>query len=298
MRASADAVKLEGNELLGATSASLREIRGHRLSYVFQDPMTALTPHLRIGKQLTGVLTAHESCDQTAARRRAIEIMERVQIPDADRRFDMYPFELSGGMRQRVLIAMALILKPDVILADEPTTALDVTVQAEILSIFRAVVQHTGTSLVLVTHDLGVVAGICDEVLVMYAGRVVEQAPVESLFAEPQHPYTKALLACIPNSDSVAGSQLEAISGQPPNPQALPTGCAFHPRCALADDECQRSAPGLVAVDGNRSAACHRLTSDLLDHQYDHAWSAATRRAASKRAFSNTWRAYSGPCGR
>ncbi len=254
-------VQLGGRELLGATTTAMRAIRGKSLSYVFQDPMTALTPHLRVGRQLSDVLLAHEHCSKGAARQRALEIMERVQIPDAARRYEMYPFELSGGMRQRVMIAMALILKPQVILADEPTTALDVTVQAEILAILRAVIEHTATSVVLVTHDLGVVAGICDEVLVMYAGRVVERAPVDRLFAEPQHPYTQALLACIPRADVASGAQLETISGQPPDPQALPPGCAFEPRCPLADDGCRQTAPALRARECGRAVACHRLTS-------------------------------------
>jgi oligopeptide transport system ATP-binding protein len=196
-----------------------------------------------------------------AAQRRAIEIMERVRIPDPQRRFDMYPFELSGGMRQRVMIALALILRPALVLADEPTTALDVTVQAEVMATFRAVIEHTGTALLLVTHDLGVVAGVCDEVMVMYAGRSVEQAPVEPLFAAPAHPYTRALLGCLPRADRPRGERMIAIPGQPPDLAALPAGCAFAPRCPLVEARCRDAAPPLCRTGTPDDAASSRAVA-------------------------------------
>ena len=246
-------IRLRGRELVGAARADYDTLRGKQLAMVFQDPMTALTPHLTVGSQLCEVLAVHEGMRGAAARRRAIEIMERVRIPDPQRRFDMYPFELSGGMRQRVMIALALILRPALVLADEPTTALDVTVQAEIIATFRAVIEHTGTALLLVTHDLGVVAGVCDEVMVMYAGRSVEQAPVTPLFATPAHPYTRALLGCLPRADRPRGERMVAIPGQPPDLAALPAGCAFAPRCPQLVDRCRREAPVLAVLAGDPS---------------------------------------------
>jgi oligopeptide transport system ATP-binding protein len=248
-------------ELVGASRADYNAIRGKQLAMVFQDPMTALTPHLTVGSQLCEVLKVHEGMRGPAAQRRAIEIMERVRIPDPQRRFDMYPFELSGGMRQRVMIALALILRPALVLADEPTTALDVTVQAEVMATFRAVIEHTGTALLLVTHDLGVVAGVCDEVMVMYAGRSVEQAPVEPLFAAPAHPYTRALLGCLPRADRPRGERMIAIPGQPPDLAALPAGCAFAPRCPLVEARCRDAAPPLCRTGTPDDAASSRAVA-------------------------------------
>ena len=254
-------VRLRGMELVGASRADYNAIRGKQLAMVFQDPMTALTPHLTVGSQLCEVLKVHEGMRGPAAQRRAIEIMERVRIPDPQRRFDMYPFELSGGMRQRVMIALALILRPALVLADEPTTALDVTVQAEVMATFRAVIEHTGTALLLVTHDLGVVAGVCDEVMVMYAGRSVEQAPVEPLFAAPAHPYTRALLGCLPRADRPRGERMIAIPGQPPDLAALPAGCAFAPRCPLVETRCREAAPALRRTGASGDAAGSRAVA-------------------------------------
>ena len=253
-------VTLDGEQLVGASRRCLDALRGRRMGIVFQDPMTALTPHRTVGAQITEVVMQHEAATRAEARRRALEIMERVRITDPERRFDMYPFELSGGMRQRIVIATALVLRPALLIADEPTTALDVTVQAEVLRTFRAVVEHTGTSLVLVTHDLGVVAGTCDEVAVMYAGRIVERAEAGELFRAPAHPYTRALLECRPRLDDAPAARLRSIEGQPPSPAQAGTGCAFAPRCRLAGPRCASEAPPLSPrlVEGTgRLVACH-----------------------------------------
>ena len=251
-------ILFEGDEILGARRRRLDELRGQRLSLVFQDPMTALTPHRTIGQQLCEIVQQHESTTHADARRRAIEIMDRVRIPDAERRFDMYPFEFSGGMRQRVVIAAALIQRPALVVADEPTTALDVTVQAEVLRTFKAVVEHAGTSLILVTHDLGVVAGTCEEIMVMYAGRVVEHADVISLFSKPQHPYTQALLACRPDLDAAHTARMYTIEGRPPDlARGEPAGCSFEPRCAHATQACRTSRPPLEARSPTHRVACH-----------------------------------------
>ena len=255
-------VRFEGEELVGLSRRRLDELRGRRMGIVFQDPMTALTPHRTVGSQLCEVLRHHEGASEAEARRRALEIMDRVRITDPERRFGMYPFELSGGRRQRIVIATALVLRPALLVADEPTTALDVTVQAEVLRIFRAVVAHTRTSLVLVTHDLGVVAGACDEVAVMYAGRIVERAEATTLFRAPAHPYTRALLDCRPRLDDAPHERLRSIEGQPPAPAADLPGCAFAPRCLHAGPRCaaerpalqQRTSPG----GATRVVACHR----------------------------------------
>jgi oligopeptide transport system ATP-binding protein len=248
--------RLRGKDLLAMKPAALNRIRGDRIAMIFQDPMTSLNPFLTIERQMTEALQQHRPVTRREARKRAVEALERVRIPDAARCIGMYPHELSGGMRQRVLIAAALMMEPDVLIADEPTTALDVTVQAQILALLREMNRERGTAILLITHDMGVVAELCDDVMVMYAGRAVEKARAEALFARPQHPYTAGLLGALPRLDAPVGAPLNTIPGNPPMSGAIATGCAFAPRCAYAFEHCHLQSPALQA-DGARSRACH-----------------------------------------
>jgi oligopeptide transport system ATP-binding protein len=247
-------VRFGDMDLLTANERALNTVRGNRLAMVFQDPMTSLTPHMRIGRQLTEVLARHRSLDAKAAKAAAVTMLGRVQVPEPERRLAMYPHELSGGLRQRVVLAMALLCGPDLVIADEPTTALDVTVQALILDLIREMKESQGTSFVLITHDLGVVAGLADRVAVMYGGRIVESGTVQDIFAAPRHPYTKGLLACTPRLDDPPTAALATIAGQPPNLQNLPSGCAFHPRCVSAFERCPVERPLLVAAGATLNA--------------------------------------------
>ena len=244
-----------GADLLTLSERDMRDVRGKRIAMIFQDPMTSLNPYLRVGRQLTEVLERHEGASRRTARARALEMLERVGIPAPTQRIDSYPHELSGGMRQRVMIAMALLCRPAILLADEPTTALDVTVQAQILDLVRGLRQEYGTAVVLVTHDLGVVAGVADEVAVMYAGRIVEQAAVAALFAAPRHPYTRALLASRPGLVRERG-RLLPIPGRPPEPNSLHGGCAFAPRCTHALDVCRAEFPAQREVGPAHQLHC------------------------------------------
>ena len=244
-----------GIDLLKANEQSLNTVRGNRLAMVFQDPMTSLTPHMRIGRQLTEVLQRHRGLNVAAARAQAVAMLARVQVSEPERRFAMYPHQLSGGLRQRVVLAMALLCRPELVIADEPTTALDVTVQALILDLIRDLKESHETSFVLITHDLAVVAGLADRVAVMYGGRVVESGAVDEIFAAPRHPYTKGLLACTPRLDDPPAAHLTTIAGQPPNLQHLPAGCAFHPRCTFAFDRCRVERPALAGA-GIAAKAC------------------------------------------
>ncbi|MSO72651.1 MAG: ABC transporter ATP-binding protein [Rhodospirillaceae bacterium] len=245
-----------GVNLVAADESTLNGLRGDKLAMIFQDPMTSLTPHMKVGHQLTEVLVRHRNLKSTAARDRAIAMLRRVQIPEPERRFEMYPHELSGGLRQRVMIAMALLCGPELIIADEPTTALDVTIQAQILDLIRRAKEELGTAVILITHDLGVVAGMADRVAVMYAGRIVELGDVHQIFNAPQHPYTKGLLACTPRLDDATASALVTIPGQPPNLQRLPKGCAYHPRCQNVMDRCRAEKPPLMSAGGGGLKAC------------------------------------------
>lgn len=250
-----------GQPLLGLSDRALNRIRGNAMSMIFQDPMTALTPHMKIGDQLAEVLTTHKGMGRRDALRQAIGMLEQVRIPDAAHRMGQYPHELSGGMRQRVVIAMALLCEAELLIADEPTTALDVTVQAQVLALMRDLKDRLNTGLVLITHDLGVVAGVADRVMVMYGGRVVEDGPVDRLFANPRHPYTAGLLKSMPRIDahleSPGRTRLEAIPGQPPDLQHLPSGCAYRARCPYAFDRCAVEVPDLRAAGADQRKACH-----------------------------------------
>jgi oligopeptide transport system ATP-binding protein len=259
---SAGSVRFRGQEILGLPARQLNAVRGVSLSMIFQDPMTSLNPYLRISRQMTEVLVEHKGMSEAEARRHGIAMLELVGIPEAARRFDMYPHEFSGGMRQRVMIAMALLCEPALLIADEPTTALDVTVQAQILELLRRLQGELGMAIALITHDLGVVASLCDEVMVMYAGRVAETGTAARIFAMPQHPYTKSLLGSMPRLDERIAERLTAIGGQPPNLESLPPGCAFNDRCDYAFATCIAERPELRPTGLGGCKACHleRLT--------------------------------------
>ncbi|WP_033339057.1 ABC transporter ATP-binding protein [Catenuloplanes japonicus] len=249
---------LDGTDLLSLDRRRLRDVRGRDVAMVFQDPLSSLNPVVPIGTQVTEVLTRHRGLSGSAARKEAADLLERVGIPDPTRRLRDYPHQLSGGMRQRVLIAIAVACRPRLIIADEPTTALDVTIQAQILDLLSGLVKDSGTSLLLITHDLGVVAGLCDTVNVFYAGRLVETAKRRQLFGAPQHPYTLGLIGSIPRLDTPRGDRLAAIPGSVRDVLPWPTGCAFAPRCALSADECVAGPPALHVVDEGHTHRCVR----------------------------------------
>ena len=249
--------KFRGEELVGMPVARLNKIRGSKMTMIFQDPMTSLTPHLKIGRQLSEVLVLHKGMSEKDARARAIQILDRVKIPDAKRRIDQYPHEFSGGMRQRVMIAMALICDPELLIADEPSTALDVTVQAQILDLLQDLRTQEKMSIVMITHDLGVVAGLCSKVMVMYAGEFCEKGAVGEIFHDPQHPYTRGLVSSIPRLDKAEDGRLTAIPGSPPNLQRLPKGCTFQERCTHVFDRCIAERPVLTGFAPDRAKSCH-----------------------------------------
>ncbi|MFA5058232.1 MAG: ABC transporter ATP-binding protein [Opitutaceae bacterium] len=248
----------DGTELLRCPPRTARAIRGKRMAMIFQDPMTSLNPYLRVSEQLIEPLLIHEKISRAAALRRGLEMLEAVGINDAAKRIHHYPHEFSGGMRQRVMIAMALITRPELLIADEPTTALDVTVQAQILELIRRLQREFGMAVIFITHDLGVISGLCDRVLVMYAGRVVESAGVRPLFYQPRHPYTRALQRSIPSLQP-KGAELFTIPGLPPDLSRLPAGCAFAPRCELATASCQARDPALLELAPGHASACLRV---------------------------------------
>ena len=254
----------EGRNLASMKPRELDTVRGKDITMVFQDPMTALNPVLRISRQLTEIVEVHTGATNAEASRQALDMLAKVGIPDPEKRFHVYPHELSGGMRQRVVIAMALLNKPKLLIADEPTTALDVTVQAQILDLFRNLTSEMGAALVIITHDMGVVAGIADRVAVMYGGRLVEEAPVDAIFDNPQHRYTRALLDSIPRADRPVEA-MQAIPGRPPNLLRLPKGCAFAPRCAFRTDVCLNERPSLEPIGGGRRVACFHPGGETKD---------------------------------
>jgi oligopeptide transport system ATP-binding protein len=251
-------IRFQGQELVGMKPKEINRIRGDRIGMIFQDPMTCLNPYLTVERQMTEVLMLHQGLSRADARRRSIDMLDAVHIPDAANRLKRYPHEFSGGMRQRVMIAMALLCQPDLLIADEPTTALDVTVQAQIIHLMNELQQEFGMSIIMITHDLGVIAGISDNVMVMYGGRICEYAPVFELFQNPRHPYTRGLLRSVPRLDQAGNMPLHSIPGNPPNLLELPPGCAFADRCEERLDICTREQPPLREVSEAHFNACHR----------------------------------------
>jgi oligopeptide/dipeptide ABC transporter ATP-binding protein len=255
------AIRFQGRDLLGLTSDEMRKVRGERIAMIFQQPTSSLNPVWMAGRQIAEVLEIHRGMKRKAALSRSLELLQMVGIPDPERRLTAYPHELSGGMAQRIMIAMALACEPELLIADEPTTALDVTIQAQILDLMRHLREETGTAIILITHDLGVVAEMCDRVAVMYAGEIVEQTDIHTLFARPSHPYTRGLIGSIP-VPGVIRDELEVIPGNVPNLIDLPAACRFAPRCRIRVDEavagCTEVHPELLALDAGHDVRCHR----------------------------------------
>ena len=260
-RIAAGSIRFEGRELVGLPKSEMQNLRGNGMAMIFQEPMSSLNPAFTIGNQIVEGLMRHRPLRRAQAAERALQMLTKVRIPAPEQRFHEHPHKLSGGMRQRAMIAMALACEPRLLIADEPTTALDVTIQAQILDLMHTLQQENGTAIILITHDLGVVAEVADQVVVMYAGRVVEQGPVAALFDTPQHPYTVGLLGSIPRLDGEQ-TRLAAINGQVPNPLLLPDGCSFAERCPFADAYCHAAAPPLKPVGGGQSSACWKAPLD------------------------------------
>ncbi|MBP6769761.1 MAG: ABC transporter ATP-binding protein [Reyranella sp.] len=257
-------IKLEGRNLLDLPESEMRAVRGDDIAMIFQEPMTSLNPVQTVGEQIVEAVQLHRALSAAAARARALEMLRLVKIASPETRLDEYPHQLSGGMRQRVMIAMALACDPKLLIAGEPTTALDVTIQAQILDLLRDLRERTGAAIMLITHDLGVVAELAHRLIVMYSGRIVEEAPVGLLFADPQHPYTLGLLGSIPRLGSDGDERLTAIEGVVSSPYALPLGCRFSPRCPLADAKCRAEQPALREIAPGHRAACWKAPLDLI----------------------------------
>ncbi len=256
-------VVFQGRDLLSMPAKQLNQVRGASIGMIFQDPMTSLNPYMRISEQLTESLILHRGMSKRDALARAIEVLDAVHIPDARSRVHYYPHEFSGGMRQRVMIAMALLCRPELIIADEPTTALDVTVQAQILNLLKELRDDFGVGIVLITHDLGVVAGLCDHVMVMYGGQVMEYATLDQIFSQASHPYTRGLLRSVPRLDDAGASALQTIPGNPPDLVHLPPGCPFEPRCSDRIERCGKERPLLQFGHDGVARACHVLPEEL-----------------------------------
>ncbi|WP_274363298.1 ABC transporter ATP-binding protein [Paenibacillus thermotolerans] len=252
-------ITFKGESLLEKSEAEMRQIRGNKISMIFQEPMTSLNPVFKVGDQISETLILHQNMNKQDAMTQAIELMKLVGIPEPERRVKQYPHELSGGMRQRVMIAMALACKPELLIADEPTTALDVTIQNQILQLMKQLKQTINTSIVLITHDLGVVAEMADRVIVMYSGQIVEQGDVFTIFENPKHPYTEGLLRSMPGHEKRTG-KLYAIEGVVPNPLNLPPGCRFAPRCQYANDLCRSAMPDVVRINDEETVRCWKYT--------------------------------------
>lgn len=254
-------ILLDGEDIVKMSEDEMRKIRGKKIAMIFQEPMTSLNPVFTIGQQLIEALLLHENMTKKEAKERAIEMLKLVKIPLAERRFDEYPHQLSGGMRQRVMIAMALCCNPELLICDEPTTALDVTIQAQILDLINELKEKTGTSVMMITHDLGVIAEVADDVMVMYAGQVVEKASCDQIFDQPLHPYTDGLMKCIPKLDDDDTKELSVIKGMVPSFDDMPAGCTFCPRCPEAREICRCKMPDLVDADG-RKVRCFKYTKE------------------------------------
>ena len=254
-------ILLDGEDIVKMSEDEMRKIRGKKIAMIFQEPMTSLNPVFTIGQQLIEALLLHENMTKKEAKERAIEMLKLVKIPLAERRFDEYPHQLSGGMRQRVMIAMALCCNPELLICDEPTTALDVTIQAQILDLINELKEKTGTSVMMITHDLGVIAEVADDVMVMYAGQVVEKASCDQIFDQPLHPYTDGLMKCIPKLDDDDTKELSVIKGMVPSFDDMPAGCTFCPRCPEAREICRCKMPELVDVEG-RKVRCFKYTKE------------------------------------
>ncbi len=250
-------ILFDGRHLLQLEEKEMEKVRGNDISMIFQEPMTSLNPVFTIGNQIMEAITLHQELDKTAARKKAIEMLDRVKISSPDKMIDSYPHQLSGGMRQRAMIAMALSCQPKLLIADEPTTALDVTIQAQVLQLLKEIQREMGMSVLLITHDLGVVAEIADRVAVMYAGRILEYGPIEAIFGRMRNPYTRGLMHSIPQLTEKK-TRLNAISGQVPDPMNLPAGCKFHPRCDLMIEDCKHEEPSLFQVNGDHFSRCIR----------------------------------------
>ncbi len=251
-----------GSDIMKLSEKELRSIRGNKISMIFQDPMTSLNPYLRISTQMIETIRLHQDMTKKEARERAVTMLKLVGIPSAETRIDCYPHQFSGGMRQRVMIAMALSCNAELLIADEPTTALDVTIQAQILELIKSICERFKTAVILITHDLGVVAGMCDKVCVMYAGRIVESAPTDELYEKPSHPYTRGLIASVPKMDGKKEEKLFSIEGQPPNVIDLPPCCPFHPRCDKTCEVCRHAYPPVKEVGKDHFVACWLYCSE------------------------------------
>ncbi|MDX9784441.1 MAG: ABC transporter ATP-binding protein [Spirochaetia bacterium] len=258
-------VLFHGKDLLKMPQAEIRQIRGNKISMIFQDPMTSLNPFLKVSTQMVETIVLHQKLDKDAAKKKAIEMLKLAGIPAPEKRIDQYPHQFSGGMRQRVMIAMSLSCNPEILIADEPTSALDVTIQAQILEIMQELTKRLGTAVILITHSLGVVAGTCDTLCVMYAGRIVERGPTDLIFEDPKHPYTRGLIRSVPRLDVENSQRLYSIQGQPPNVIDLPDCCPFYPRCEKAMDICKKKYPKTAEFDQGRAVSCWLYSGDKND---------------------------------